>query len=363
MLVLNISLDRCSICQRTFKHYLNLQVHLTGHLGVKVNLFRCSQCRKNFRNQTELTLHNRAHRAAQILDKVRTNKRVTVNKVVKKKKLKKVITTSGTADKKIIRKYLKDPSIQNKSSKASSPLKKDKKSLVKPVPKKDLTCFMCDKSFGVKSLFLRHVKKCHPELAQTLESHSQLKTLPKINIKKCLLPSQKSPKSPAPSSSTPASPSTPRPSVKTPKSQISTPKMSSSSKSSKKKDRRQSSSSSLAPELPDYYNTLECPDCDKVFIAKSIFERHLQSAKHGIYGQCNSSQESDYGGMSPMISSAPVTPVVQGPALPHWTTVSPGLTESGEQAAKIECHLCGQSFMRVKDLAKHREKMCQAYHT
>jgi hypothetical protein len=30
---------------------------------------------------------------------------------------------------------------------------------------------------------------------------------------------------------------------------------------------------------------------------------------------------------------------------------------------KIECHLCGQSFVRIRDLAKHREKMCQAYHS
>ena len=249
---------------------------------------------------------------------------------------------------------MKDPNVVN----TVTPVKinkKDsgKKSLATTVAsnaKKDLTCGLCDKSFGVKSLFLRHVKKNHPELAETLDSHSQLKTLPKINIKKCQLP--QSPRSPAVTASPLPLLDTP---VRTPKALTSTPKVTSAKASAKKKEKKEkSSSSSLAPELPDYYNTLECPDCDKVFIAKSIFERHLQSAKHGIYGQCNSSQDSDSTMGSP--------PPVQGPLLPHWTTVSP-VTESGEPGHKIECHLCEQKFMRVKDLAKHREKMCQAYHT
>lgn len=55
---------RCTLCGRAFKHYTNLQVHLTGHLGVKVNIHRCTGCRRNFRNQRELDLHMRAHKAA-----------------------------------------------------------------------------------------------------------------------------------------------------------------------------------------------------------------------------------------------------------------------------------------------------------
>merc|ERR1719500_2479175 len=48
---------RCVLCGRTFNHYDNLQVHLTGHLGVKVNINRCNPCQKNFKNKNELDLH------------------------------------------------------------------------------------------------------------------------------------------------------------------------------------------------------------------------------------------------------------------------------------------------------------------
>ena len=62
----------------------------------------CTTCKRKFRNKTELDLHTRSHQYAKLLGK---------NQVAKKAKSAvkaKVITTSGTADKKIIRKYLKD---------------------------------------------------------------------------------------------------------------------------------------------------------------------------------------------------------------------------------------------------------------
>lgn len=182
-----------------------------------------------------------------------------------------------------------------------------------------------------------------------METHSQLKAVPKINVKNCSLPpSLLSSPAPVKAPLTPGSPKGKQP--KTPVRQISTPLASSSS--CKKKERTKSDSvSSLMPELPDYYNTLECPDCERVFIAKSIFERHLQSAKHGIYAQCNSSFDSDHL-MSPVTGQA---------SLPHWTE-APFQSDSGSPH-NIECHLCNQTFVRVKDLAKHREKMCQAYHS
>ena len=119
-------------------------------------------------------------------------------------------------------------------------------------------------------------------------------------------------------------------------------------KSSKKKDTPKTDSE--APELPDYYNTLECPDCDRVFIAKSIFERHLQSAKHGIYSMYSS--ESDH-----LQSPPSSTAEFWAAADKQKALVDP------DSPRKIECHLCGQNFVRVRDLAKHREKMCQAYHS
>ena len=307
----------------------------------------CKCCKRKFRNQTELDLHTRSHQFAKLLGK---NKVTKAKSVVKAK----VITTSGSADKKIIRKYLKGqdkvsvnaPVKINSVKSQPSPKKKPPPAIVNKKPTESLTCGLCDKSFGVKSLYLRHVKKAHPELSLTLETHSQLKALPKINVKNCTL----APSSPL---STPKVAATPEKVPTTPKSvkgkQLKTPNRQISTPGSKGKKKERTKSDSLVPDLPDYYNTLECPDCERVFIAKSIFERHLQSAKHGMYAQVNSSYEAEF--LSPST-----------PSVPHWTE-SPFQTESGSPQHKIECHLCGQTFVRVKDLAKHREKMCQAYHS
>jgi len=339
---------RCVLCGRTFRHYMNLQVHLTGHLGVKVNINRCAACKRNFRNKRELDLHIRSHKFARLLGKFRT--KATKNRMVKTPK---IITTSGSKDKKIIRKYVK---------------KADIGIIIKPVDKIDrtpkskrvdnLTCALCDKSFGVKSLFLRHIQKVHPDLAETLENHTMLQTMPSIKIKKVMVPEISD--SPKPLR-TPTSPKkfldsdNPNPGRHgTPNRTFVTPlskgkeMLKTAVKSSKKKDTPKTDSE--APELPDYYNTLECPDCDRVFIAKSIFERHLQSAKHGIYSMYSS--ESDHF-QSPPSSTAEFWAAADK----QKALVDP------DSPRKIECHLCGQNFVRVRDLAKHREKMCQAYHS
>jgi len=379
----NSASHRCALCGRVFKHYKNLQVHLTGHLGVKVNIHYCTQCKKSFRNDLELQLHQRSHKAAKMLAGKRKKVSPCTNGALKPK----VITTSGSADKKIIRKYMKGPDrniSKSKDSKIKIPeggVEVDQQIIVKSPVKEtvkekkktnnniqalkkggeNLTCAICDKSFGVKSMFLRHVKKSHPELALTMESHNQLKKLPSINIKNCHLPDSpkvpRTPNTPTASSKKSLKPNSPAKSPtkspsKSPMRQFSTPIASSPTlNSSKKKERTKSDS--LAPELPDYYNTLECPDCERVFIAKSIFERHLQSAKHGIYSQVNTSNDSD----------AYMSPSPRTPTIPHWTESPLAGTDSGSGSPhKIECHLCGQSFVRVRDLAKHREKMCTAYH-
>jgi len=339
---------RCVLCGRTFRHYMNLQVHLTGHLGVKVNINRCAACKRNFRNKRELDLHTRSHKFARLLGKFRT--KATKDRMVK---VPKIITTSGSKDKKIIRKYVK---------------KVDNGIIMKPVEKMErtsklkkvdnLTCALCDKSFGVKSLFLRHIQKVHPDLAETLENHTLLQTMPSIKIKKVIVPEILN--SPKPLR-TPTSPKkffdsdNPNPGRHgTPNRTFATPlskgkeMLKTAVKSSKKKDTPKTDSE--APELPDYYNTLECPDCDRVFIAKSIFERHLQSAKHGIYSMYSS--ESDH-----LQSPPSSTAEFWAAADKQKALVDP------DSPRKIECHLCGQNFVRVRDLAKHREKMCQAYHS
>ena len=101
--ILTVLIFRCVLCGRTFNHYDNLQVHLTGHLGVKVNLNRCNPCQKNFKNKNELDLHTRSHKFAKMLGKYRINKNRKTSIALKKK----IISTVGSSNKKIVRKYVK----------------------------------------------------------------------------------------------------------------------------------------------------------------------------------------------------------------------------------------------------------------
>jgi len=84
-------------------------------------------------------------------------------------------------------------------------------------------------------------------------------------------------------------------------------------------------------------NNLQCPDCDRVFVAKTILERHLYTAKHGVYSLYSSDS---------------------GPGSPYQKAKLP---KQSINDRAVDCHLCGQKFIRVKDLAKHREKLCTAY--
>jgi len=335
---------RCVLCGRTFRHYMNLQVHLTGHLGVKVNINRCGKCKRNFRNKNELDLHMSSHMFARMLGKFRT--KATKNNMIMKSR---IITTAGSTDKKIIRKYVKKQDLGLIKKQVDKIYKSQNFKKVE-----NLTCGLCDKSFGVKSLFIRHIHKIHPELAETLESHSMLQTLPSVKIKKVKVPAKPA-ESPKPKR-TPTTPlkffdsDNPTPGrFGTPTRTFVTPlskgkeMLKSAVNCSKARQRKQSDS--VAPELPDYYNTLECPDCERVFIAKSIFERHLQSAKHGIYSMYSSSESEYFQSPNRFTASMAAAPAPDSPR------------------DKIECHLCSQTFVRIRDLAKHREKMCQAYHS
>ena len=102
---------------------------------------------------------------------------------------------------------------------------------------------------------------------------------------------------------------------------------------------------------------LTCPTCDKIFMAKSILERHLKKSKHGIF-----SEDKDVSSPPPMISQALDKAMAEGRQLPHWNQVTqPKIEVGGREVNKYECHLCKQVFLRVKDLAKHRERMmCSA---
>merc|ERR1719237_306683 len=366
---------RCVLCGRTFNHYDNLQVHLTGHLGVKVNLNRCNPCQKNFKNKNELDLHTRSHKFAKMLGKYRINKNKKTSIALKKR----IISTVGSSDKKIVRKYVK--------KRETAVLTRVVEKVVarkQPQNSSSLTCAICEKGFGVRSIFVRHVKKFHPDLATTM-----LQSLPQVNVKKCKLPALTMPKS-VPASPgvtnghasskpkrTPVSPKKfqdsfekyENPTVAVP-NRFPSPAYERSYSSpaapvSKVKAKAQKTPKTpKTPKTADYYSTLECPDCSKVFVAKSIFERHLQSAKHGHFAASASPASSLASEGYPQWPSGYGSPLagykspLGGYSSPSPSPCSPATPGS----SKIECHLCGQTFVRVKDLAKHREKVCSAYH-
>ena len=359
------------MCGRTFNHYDNLQVHLTGHLGVKVHINRCNPCQKNFKNKNELDLHARSHKFAKMLGKYRINKTKKTSVALKKK----IISTVGSSDKKIVRKYVKKREAAVLTRVVEKVVRK------KPLNSSSLTCAICDKGFGVRSIFVRHVKKFHPDLASTM-----LQSLPQVNVKKCKVPSLST------SKTAPASPlltnghasSKPKRTPVSPKKfqdsfekyetvafpnrfpspayerSYSSPAASLNGKSKAKSGTPKTLKTPKTPKTADYYSTLECPDCSKVFVAKSIFERHLQSAKHGHFAASASPASEGY----PQWPSGYGSPLA-GYKSPLGGYNSPSPSSSSPStpgSSKIECHLCGQTFVRVKDLAKHREKVCSAYH-
>ena len=104
--------------------------------------------------------------------------------------------------------------------------------------------------------------------------------------------------------------------------------------------------------------SLTCPTCDKIFMAKSILERHMLKSKHGLHAV-----DKDVMSPPPIISQALDKAMMEGRQLPHLNPVAqPKIEVGGRTVNKYECHLCNQVFLRVKDLAKHRERMmCSAF--
>lgn len=104
--------------------------------------------------------------------------------------------------------------------------------------------------------------------------------------------------------------------------------------------------------------SLTCPTCDKLFIAKSILERHLKKSQHGMF-----EKDKDLNAPPPMVSLALDKARAEGQQLPHFNEITqPKIEVNGTEMNKYECHLCNKMFFRVKDLAKHRERMmCSAF--
>ncbi len=131
------------------------------------------------------------------------------------------------------------------------------------------------------------------------------------------------------------------------------------SPSKKAKSSSQGQSQGQSTPKPTLEDKLTCPTCDKIFVAKSILERHLKKSKHGIF-----EKDKDVMAPPPIVSQALDKAFAEGRQLPHLNQVlQPKIQVGGREVNKYECHLCKQVFLRVKDLAKHRERMmCSAWH-
>jgi uncharacterized C2H2 Zn-finger protein len=131
----------------------------------------------------------------------------------------------------------------------------------------------------------------------------------------------------------------------------------------KRKRSRTSMSSSAeeaamaSPARPKAESDLTCPTCDRTFPAKSIFERHMKTAH-----QQSSLSSSSTPLASPLASPFFFASSSSSAPLPHLNSVvQPTMEVGGVTVNKYECHLCNKVFLRVKDLAKHRDKACSAW--
>lgn len=74
-------------------------------------------------------------------------------------------------------------------------------------------------------------------------------------------------------------------------------------------------------------------------------------------------KDKDLNSPPPMVSLALDKARAEGQQLPHFNEITqPKIEVNGTEMNKYECHLCNKMFFRVKDLAKHRERMmCSAF--
>lgn len=115
-------------------------------------------------------------------------------------------------------------------------------------------------------------------------------------------------------------------------------------KTPKSTKRRASAGQASTPVVPpaakiSKEDALTCPTCDKTFLAKSIFMRHLKTYKHGIYSS----------GTDPELSVSTPPAFIPHPTdkqLPHYNQVLQPTMEVGGREVPSAYHHCCCFFLR-----------------
>lgn len=347
---------RCIMCSKVFQHAANLKVHIQTHLGVRAQLRSCSHCKRNFRTSLEHELHMKSHSYVRYLKRINSppteesanrkklllRQHSLVRKLVwlsVKNLLPKVVKVEEKKEEK--KKPVEEPVAVkvDKEKKGKKKKEKKQKAAVK-VEEEELAwqscklkikvplnrihvCQHCSSSFTLSSNYYRHLRTVHPDAEKSPQKRGRKR---KNHVEKEIAP----------------------------------PKAKKQRRNSSPKKNKKVSSSTSTPS--SFKKTAEelltCPTCDKIFVAKSILLRHLKTSKHGQFAA-----DKDVTAPPLIISQAIDKAKAEGKQLPHFNpVVQPTIHVGGREVNKYECHLCKQVFLRVKDLAKHRERMmCAAW--
>ena len=340
--------NECLMCGKAFKHADNLQVHIQSHLGSGDRLNQCAKCRKIFPRKKTLELHEKSSHVYKLEPKTGGKHRFLTERRLVKKSLRLLTMKKGPKgvprmlvlrreelkrekmaerrkaealrlqrEQERLKREKEEETLKLASMKLTMKVKMPSPEEMKP-HLKETTCAFCLKDFSSVRSLERHAERFHPK--------------------------------PSPPPPPPPPRAAPRPSRRT----------SSTSSTSSSSSKRRRSSTSDAPQTPkkskseQQHDDLTCPTCDKTFPAKSIFERHLKTSKHGSYAEevkTAAAGDDFYYYQPPKLKD-----------LPHMNKVlQPTMEVGGREVNKYECHLCSKVFLRVKDLAKHREKTCSAW--